>query len=208
MIVVTGHMGFVGKHLLNELRGTIMGIDTKMGEDILSCVLPDPEKVDKVYHLAAQTDAQCYDLAKDAMINIMGTVRLLALYGSKVVLASTSMVNHPVCPYALSKRAAEDYARLHGAAIVRFPNLYGEGGHSVIDRFAEEDVLEIRGSGEQKRTFAHVSIAVTALLTAQPGRLSMVTGKVMSVNDAAAMHPDKPVRHVPASVLDPMEVIQ
>jgi nucleoside-diphosphate-sugar epimerase len=69
-------------------------------------------------------------------------------------------VNYPLTPYAISKRAAEDYALFYGAAVVRFCNLYGAGGHGAIDRFRDGDRIEIRGSGEQLRTYAPVEDAV------------------------------------------------
>src|SRR4051794_27143337 len=124
--LVTGHAGFVGIHLCKELvrRGYgVMGIDLKYGADIVTCELPD---ADRVFHLAAQTDAQCEDVGKDAAVNIVGSIRVFERYRDKAVFASLSMVMYPVTPYAISKGAAEDYARYYGAAVVRFCNLYGE----------------------------------------------------------------------------------
>lgn len=205
-VLVTGHLGFVGQHLVRAFDHSYVGIDLKDGEDLLDCDLPD--NVARVYHLAAQTNAQFADSYCDAEVNVLGTLRLLEKYGERVVLASTSMVNYPMCPYAISKRAAEDYARYYHAAIVRFPNLYGEGGHSVVDRFDTADVIEIRGSGEQRRTYAHVSEAVRALLGATPGVTTIVSGATLTVNQVARQHPNKPRIHVPASAIDLSEVVQ
>lgn len=205
MIVVTGHRGFVGRHLCRALGAGFIGLDVKTGTDILDCALPEASRV---FHLAAQTDAQSNDAASDARTNILGTLRLLDRYGARVVFASTSAVNYPVAPYAISKRAAESYARLYGGAVVRFCNLYGEGGHSVIDRFAAENSLVIRGNGEQRRTYAPVQSAVVALLAARPGEMIVLPGKTMSVNEVAAMFPGKPVTHAAASKLDLPEMVQ
>lgn len=201
-IVVTGHRGFVGGHLLRAIQGPVIGLDLADGNDILTCDLPD---ADRVFHLAACTDAQAADAGADARTNIMGTLRLLDRYGPAVVFASSSMVNYPVTPYAISKLAGEKYCALYGAAVVRFCNLFGEGGHSVIDRFREAEVLRVRGNGEQLRTYAHVGEAVAALLAAQPGALTVLPGRDKTVNDIAAMWPAKPIEREPATALDIMD---
>jgi nucleoside-diphosphate-sugar epimerase len=206
--LVTGHLGFVGTHLCRELvkRGCkVIGIDLKNGADIVSCDLPDAEKV---FHLAGQTDAQCEDVGKDAAVNIAGSIRVFERYRDKAVFASSSMVMYPVAPYAISKGAAEDYARYYGAAVVRFCNLYGEGGHSVIDRFREADALTVYGTGEQLRTYEHVDVAVQALINARPGKTTILPGDDYTVNEIAAMFPGKPVSRGTGRHLDLIDARQ
>lgn len=201
-VLVTGHRGFVGTHLRRALAGSgaeVLGIDLKEDQDILSANLPE---VDRVYHLAAQTDAQAMDAGADASVNIMGSLRIFERYRGKVVFASSSMVNYPITPYAISKRAGEDYARFYGCAVVRFCNLYGEGGHSVADKFREASVLNVYGTGQQLRTYAPVSAAVAAMLSVKPGELHVLQGQDLTVNDVAAMFPRKPVNRLPAKPLD------
>lgn len=201
MIIVTGHRGFVGQHLCRALRGSdaLWLVDRRNGNNILEGELPP---ADRVYHLAASTDAQNGDAWEDAQTNILGTLRLLQHYGSKLVFASSSMVNYPVTPYGISKLAGEHYARHYGAAIVRFCNLFGDGGHSVIDRFGADKVLTIRGDGEQLRTYAPVEHAVKALMAARPGTTTILPGQDMTVNEVAARYPLKPARRVEANPLD------
>ncbi len=201
-VLVTGHCGFVGTHLcvrLHKRNIDVIGLDLKEGNDILYCDLPD---ADRVYHLAAQTNAQDTDAIHDARTNIMGSLRIFKRYGDRVVHASSSMVNYPVTPYAISKKAAEDYARLFGAGIVRFCNLWGDGGHSVIDVFDRAEVLDIRGSGEQLRTYAPVHKAVEALLYARPGQLVILPGVDGTVNYIATMFPWKQRVYSPALASD------
>lgn len=187
-ILVTGHMGFVGEHLVARLEKDgheVVGIDLKAGEDIFDCNFPDD--VERVYHLAAQTDAQFMDPITDASQNILCTLMILERYKNKVVLASSSMVNYPKFPYAISKAAAENYAMIYGAAIVRFCNLHGPGGHSVIDKFeAADNEIVIYGDGEQVRTYAPVSAAIDALIEIKPGEFTVLGGEDLSVNEIAS----------------------
>lgn len=203
--LVTGHLGFVGTHLCRCLadRGhEVTGIDLKQGQDVRTCLLP--QRVDRVFHLAAQTDAQSRDAKHDASVNVLGAVRFFSEYGDRLVYASSSMVRYPVTPYAISKRAAEDYARFFGCAVVRLCNLFGEGGHSAVDKFREDDVLTVRGTGQQLRTYAPVSEAVDALVNAEAGSLYVLAGMDCRVIDLVKLY-DKPVRWVPASPMDVLD---
>src|SRR5690349_2024571 len=97
-IIVAGSAGFVGGHLYKAMADgsdDIIGIDLKDGNDILTADLPD---ADRVFHLAAQTDAQSNDAISDARTNVLGTVRLLEKYGNRLVYASSCAVNYPVTP--------------------------------------------------------------------------------------------------------------
>ena len=199
-VLVTGSEGFVGKHLvkkLEEIGHSVEKIDLKLGTDILTSELPI---VDKVIHLAAQTDAFCEAAAMDAEVNIMGTIRLLDKYGYNLVFASSTVINYKHCPYAISKTAADLYCKLYGANIVRFCNLYGEGGHSAIDKFREGDEINIRGDGTQLRTYAPVEDAIKALIDMMEidrfGMETILPGTDMSVLEVAAMFPDKKVNFV------------
>lgn len=205
-IVITGHRGFVGGHLIKRLANEeVVGIDIKDGNDILNCYLPD---ADKVFHLAAQTDAQSEDAEDDALTNVIGSIKIFERYREKVVFASSSMVNYPTSPYAISKAAGEAYAKLFGVAIVRFCNLYGPGGHSVIDKFRESPLLKIYGTGEQLRTYAPVGDAVAALLAAKSGETTILRGEDYTVNHIAEMFPGKPIERGVGHSLDLMDARQ
>ncbi len=202
-VLVTGHLGFVGRHLCAAL-GDYVGLDIKDGNDILTCDLPD---ADRVYHLAAQTNAQSEDAQADALTNIIGSIRIFERYGDKCVFASSSMVHYPRSPYAISKKACEDYARFYGVKVVRFCNLYGEGGHSVIDKFRAADELTIYGSGNQMRTYAPVNTAVDALLNATWG-MNILAGRDYTVNEIASWRPEKPIVYRDQHKLDIMRAVQ
>lgn len=212
--LITGHMGFIGRHLHNRLvhmKWDVHGLDAKNGEreDITICDLARRDRdYDRVFHLAAQTDAYCKDYRWDAEVNIAGTLRVLEAFDpAKVVVASTAMVNYPHTYYAISKATAEGYARVFGAAVVRLPNIYGPGGHSVIDKFREQEECTIFGDGEQLRTYAEVTVAVSALVLARPGTVTVVNGDNKTVNEIAR-ETGKPVRYLPARDLDMQVAVQ
>lgn len=206
-ILVTGHLGFVGQHLWERLRHShrphLIGIDYKQGlpsSDITRCELPDD--IDRVYHLAAQTNAQSTDAVGDAMTNIIGSIRVFEKYREKVVFASSSMVNYPTSPYALSKKTCEEYAKFYGCSVIRFCNLYGEGGHSVIDKFRESDTLTIKGDGKQIRTYQHVDYAVDRMLSLLPGEFQILYGQNLTVQQVAELFPEKPIKYVLSDGID------
>lgn len=202
--VVTGSDGFIGRHLVDALVSggcEVIGLDKQSGADVLDCELPN---ADVVFHLAAQTDAYCADAAHDAMTNVVGTVRVLERYRERVVLASSSMVSYPVAPYAISKRACEEYAKHFGAAIVRLCNIVGPGGHGVFQKFEQADELSIYGTGDQLRTYAPVQSAVSMLMDAKPGELLILRGVELTINEIAGSDKfvNKPRRYLPARPLD------
>jgi nucleoside-diphosphate-sugar epimerase len=207
MIVVTGSEGFIGKYLCHalEARGEkVHRIDIKLGLNIRDCLLPGATRV---YHLAAQTDAYSSDAMADAQDNIIGSLRIFEHYAFRTVFASSAMVNYPVNPYAISKRVCEDYARYFGAAVVRLPNVYGSGGHSFMEKCAEQDEITIFGSGNQLRSWCHVGEAVQAFLSVKPGAHVVVPGVTHSVNQIAATF-DKPKRYLPEREGDLLVAIQ
>jgi UDP-glucose 4-epimerase len=192
-VLITGAAGFIGKHLVQAIIDSdafciLLRLDLKCGDDITRCKLPKASEVDIVYHLAARTDAQTKDTLGDAKTNIMGTLRLLDRYADKVVFASSCAVNYPVTPYAISKLAGEYYCLQYGARIVRLCNIKGPGGHGVYEKFEEQQragkPLQVRGDGEQLRTYAHVNDAVKALLFAKE-KLHILRGWDSTVNQIA-----------------------
>ncbi len=209
-ILVTGSDGFIGKHLvwrLVGLRYDVVGLDVKSGNDILTCDLPD---ADLVFHLAAQTDATSADIEADARVNIMGLLRVLTRYGDKVVFASSTATYDAKTPYAISKLTGEHYCELYGASVVRLCNVFGDGGHSVIERFAQDETLTIYGDGQQVRTYSPVESAVDLFVDElfERQQLRLLHGEDCSVLEIAARHPEKELVFKPARKFDPPFVIQ
>ena len=207
--LVTGDLGFIGQHLCRALIDTrkyyVVGLDWKRGkqEDILTCALPE---VDVCFHLAGQTDARSDDVIEDARINIMGTLRILQRYGSRVVFAATYPDIRPIVPYAIAKQACAYYCQLYGARMVHQCNITGPGGHGVIEAFEKADVLKIAGDGKQKRTYASVHLAVAAFMemaNAPPGASCILPGVDLTVLDIAEIFfPNKHREFIPLGAND------
>lgn len=208
-ILITGNRGFIGQYIERRLREAgheLFLIDLKSGSDILTADLPE---VDKVIHLAAQTDAFCKDAYKDAETNIMGTIRLMEKYKDKLVFISSGLVNYLNSPYSISKRCGELYSEYFGCALVRLTNVYGVGGHSCWDKFREAETIEIYGTGEQRRTYASINAACNLIIEAMlNGGRHILKGEEKTVNELADMFPDKPRKYLPKRELDLINGVQ
>lgn len=165
-VLVTGHQGFIGSYLIPEYPGA-EGLDIRSGNDILECHLPD---ADVVIHLAAQPGviASVEDPYTNARTNILGTIRLAQRYkDARFIFASSggTIQDTIESPYGLSKKTCEEYIKLicNDYVILRFPNVYGKGSRSVVDKFLAESKLTIYGDGAQTRTYGHVSDIVKAI---------------------------------------------
>ncbi|GAA4201293.1 GDP-mannose 4,6-dehydratase [Streptosporangium oxazolinicum] len=170
--LVTGGAGFIGSHLTDALlsRGTAVTVIDNLstgrtsrlpvGVDLRKVDITDTDAVTAVaeevrpqviFHLAAQIDvrASVEDPARDAAINIGGTINLLQAalaVGAKLVFASTGgalygvrapipsderVLPAPEAPYGTAKYGAEQYLglfnRLHGTGhtALRLGNVYG-----------------------------------------------------------------------------------
>lgn len=137
-VLITGHNGFIGSHLVDKLKKkyNLIGISnndlpssiTNIKKDIRKISVKDfPKKIDYIIHLAAITDvAYCQrNPQKSFEINCDGTKKILEVarnLGSKFVYLSTSHVygnpqklpikeNHPRNPtsvYAATKLLGEN----------------------------------------------------------------------------------------------------
>jgi nucleoside-diphosphate-sugar epimerase len=151
-VLVTGADGFVGRHLVRELRceGYDVATHTLSDGDIARCAL-DFEKVTHVFHLAARTFVpESWETPRDFYeTNVLGAVNVLEFcrrWGASLVYVSSYLYgrpqwlpigeNHPVQafnPYGHSKVLAEEavryYAKQFGvrATTVRPFNIYGPG---------------------------------------------------------------------------------
>lgn len=171
-ILVTGHKGFIGSKLfarLKELDHIVFGIDRKLNGDILD--YQDFPEVDVVFHLAGQIDvtSSMNDPIADAKDNILSTIKLAKFYqNARFVYVSSAATLNINSPYGLSKKTAAEYIKLlhKNYVVLILSNIFGLGGHSVLEKFLKEETIIIYGDGGQTRDFVHVDDIVEAMIKA------------------------------------------
>ena len=161
-ILITGHKGFIGAELskLLSTEHEIVGLDTKQGDNLLTCDLP--KNIDLVIHLAGKsgvrqslTNAQLY-----WDNNVEVSKRLFHHYRNRrVIYASSSTAHEPTLnPYAASKllteHAASEYSNTLG---LRFHTVYSENcprENMFISRLLNN---KLEYTTNHYRDFIHVS---------------------------------------------------
>lgn len=192
-------MGFIGSYLMKELDAT--GIDLKDGSDILDCFLPD---CDIIIHLAAEPGVvrSVGDPYTNARTNILGTIRLAQRYKDKrfIFASSGGTIQETIeSPYGLSKKTCEEYIKLicDDYVILRFPNVYGKGSRSVVDKFLGEAESTIYGDGSQNRTYGYVEDVVRGIIGSMDwpkGLYKLGSAQNYTVQEIAEMV-GKPIRY-------------
>ncbi|MGE5752179.1 MAG: NAD-dependent epimerase/dehydratase family protein, partial [Deltaproteobacteria bacterium] len=168
-------------------------------------------------HLAAKAGVRpsVADPAGYADVNVTGTVRVLSwardrsvprvlfassssVYGgnTKVPFSEDDFVDHPVSPYAATKKAGEllchTWAHLYGMNIVslRFFTVYGPGQrpemaiHKFTRRLLEGREIEIYGDGTTRRDYTYIDDIVSGVL----GALSAPHGyRVYNLGESATI---------------------
>ena len=129
IVLITGHLGFIGSNLksyLEKQNYQIIGLDLKRDQDILFCDLPE---CDLVIHLAAKSGVR--QSIKDPEtywnINVNGTRRILEHYkNTRVLVASSSSQYEPhLNPYAASKHVMEKIPH-DNVCWMRFHTVYSD----------------------------------------------------------------------------------
>ena len=213
MILVTGHMGYIGSHVYNKLVDmgyNVRGIDLKNGEDIAHC-LPD-EKYDYVFHLAALPKVQ-YSVENPSYTmkqNVLTTSVLLEWAknnGVKRVIFSSSCAaagngNGPTSPYGLHKLISEMECKLYAelydldTVCLRYYNVYSENqkygdAYSTVicawmEMIRQGRPLRLDGDGTQTRDFIHVDDIVLANIFCMNHEASF-NGKVLNVGSGTSV---------------------
>ena len=195
-VLITGHLGFIGKNLKTvlEQKYNVVGLDLKEGNDILVCDLPD---CDYVVHLAAVSGVRqsISDPEKYWRVNDEGTRRILEHYKSKrVLVASSSSQYEPhLNPYAASKHAME-FIPHNNVCFMRL--------HTVYSSVPRENMFFhklLNGSLEyvttHKRDFIHIDDICDAfdllLDHSYVGSLDVGTGISITINNIAPQLPIK-----------------
>ena len=129
-VLITGHKGFIGSHLVSYLaeKGyAITGIDRIEGKEVSALTENDLAAVDCVVHLAAQTSVWNKDykaIIEDNILAFMHIFDLCRKLGKKFIYASSSCSVNVTSPYGFSKMFDDMYAKDYGVGL-RFHNVYG-----------------------------------------------------------------------------------
>jgi len=206
-VLVTGGCGFIGSHLVEELvrrknrvfiiddlsEGSTdnlheIGIDKKVTlyTDDIRERLPQCE-FDVIYHLAAKCSVPgSFEEPQDYFdVNVGGSWDVFAQYqNSRIVNISSSAVIQCKSPYAISKKAAEDCAKLFPNIVsLRFFNVFGErqkDSGALIPAFCSKMIKGERpiiyGDGIQSRDFIYVKDVVNEVIDYGQGSKKEQTG--------------------------------
>ena len=219
-ILITGAAGFIGTRLVSSLAEAAVGLDilplSGLQVDIckfldLSLALtPYLNQIEYVVHLAAKPGVMesIENPAACAEANIVGTINLLTLCRQmprlrRILLASSSCAEQPICPYGVSKRSlelfAESLSSLWNLPVValRFFSVYGDARRAdmVIPTFIKNAK---RGEplvvyGDPSREFTHVDDIVAGIIHCMriPYRgyeqFDLSTGQLVTVKSLAEL---------------------
>jgi len=166
-ILITGNLGFIGSKLHDKLPQAL-GVDKKLGEDLMVC--PLPKDVDLIYHLAAQAFVEpSWEHPVFTLLNLQLTARLVHEYpNAKIIYVNTS-ASKESSPYGFSKHSSAEYIKAFHKNYVNItlPNVFGEGGGRVVELFQGKKEVTVYGDGKQIRDYVHVDDVVDGLLKAK-----------------------------------------
>jgi UDP-glucose 4-epimerase len=186
-IILTGAKGYIGSHLLERLSKDVNCIDLKDGLDASDEKSYPKEKQDIIVHLAAHLQPE-----DDSDIKLHRTVLEMAKrWNAHVIYASSAAIYEPNTLYAIQKLYGEVLFKDYG--ILRFFNVYGDGGHGIVDIIKNHtnETIQVNGNGEQTRDYVHVEDVVSAIKKAidikWTGTAEIGTGIETSVNELMEM---------------------
>ncbi len=195
-ILVTGANGFVGKFLckaLKQLNHDVIELTSSSGDIIDAKTWGNIPATEIVIHLAAKTFVPDSWKTPELFLqtNTLGTVLALEYcrkHGARMIFISSYLYGNPASlpinelarisipnPYALSKKAAEDYCRFYADSykvnmvIIRPFNLYGFGQSENF--LIPEIILQVLKGGaihvkdlEPKRDYIFITDFIEAII--------------------------------------------
>jgi UDP-glucose 4-epimerase len=186
-VLVTGSEGFIGKHLVSELKKrdfTVFRFDIKNGDDIndFQKLKDKIKKSDVTFHLAGVLGT--HELIEDSInavnINVLGTLNVLeAVKKFKRDLVIIGKPNVWLNTYSITKEASEKFTQLYvkefgvRAWIVKWFNVFGPGQHygipqklapTAIVKALRNEPIQVFGNGRQTVDHIYVADAVNAAI--------------------------------------------
>lgn len=198
-ILLTGHRGYIGSHLLRRLKKqhSIVGMDLQDGHDLYDIELN--EEFDLIIHLAGKSGVResMNDPAGYWRNNVEVSKRLFKRYpDTRIMYASSSSAYEPdLNPYAASKYIVEEAAE-------RNMDTLGMRFHTVYDHNPRKGMFlqklidgELEYVTNHYRDFIHIEDlcdAIELLMDSRySGTVDIGTGVPFRVRDFA---PDAPIR--------------
>ena len=183
--LITGHKGFIGRHLFAEMQKmyNVIGIDIKDGNDLLVCPLPE---VDIVVHLAAKAGVR-ESLQNPNLYweqNVKVSERLFNFYKNRnthILYASSSSAKQwHLNPYATTKKVVEQIAPPRSLGM-RFHTVYGFDSRPdmLYDNILNRTVPY---ATSHTRDFTHVDDVVSGIIT-------LLHNKIVGVVDIGSGNP-------------------
>ena len=192
MILITGHEGFIGKHVFKHFSAIdqCIGLDVKSGNDINICTLPE---CDTIIHLAGLAGVRQSKYMPDLywQHNVEASRRIFQhaeAIGARVLYASSSsVVGWYNNPYATTKKVVEMMSPPKSLGM-RFHTVYGRDSRpDMMYRMLLDDTATYITN--HTRDFTHVDDVVSAIdvlyNTKMCGVVDIGTGSPVSVEAVA-----------------------
>ena len=198
-IMLTGHRGFIGSHLLRRLKknNSIVAFDHVAGHDLYDIDLRG--EYDMIIHLAGKSGVResMDDPAGYWRNNVEVTKRLLERYpNTRMLIASSSSAYEPhLNPYAASKYIVEEAAACyHDTLCMRFHTVYSDTPRKGM--FMQKLIDgELEYVTNHYRDFIHQEDVIDAIMLCiesnYKGTIDIGTGCPFRIRDFA---PDLPIR--------------
>lgn len=158
-IYLTGHDGFIGRHLVKKLQ--------ELNHEVVTDFRYFNDKFDAVIHLAAVTHIRDEFDPKMIESNIILADKIFKK-NCRIIYASSCSAAHFTNPYAWTKMWSEYLGEKHGNAVgLRFFNCYGPGNNKGIVKFLMDQPdgarIKIRGV-DLVRDYIHVDDIVNDIV--------------------------------------------
>lgn len=169
--MITGSDGFIGRHLTERL-GNVVGIDRKIGSEVIDITEQDVEDIDCVIHLAAQTSVWNEDHIQMVEDNIKAFTHIFFLcmrLNKKFIFASSSCAVNTTSLYGVTKNYDELLSRTYNYGIgLRLHNVYGPAPRqdTLLGICMDNDEIRLYNNGENTRHFTYIGDVCRAFIKA------------------------------------------